>query len=379
MFVLFLCVTGETAAKEEENVAAVRQVLDVVKTKETAVLDRLMRPNLVQKIKPVFEKLWAMDTKVEAYISNIFAKDNRVAVNFSLMGVDDSCRGVEWSVNFVSIWYVMKGKVAAIEGGDKFLGDLFEKEFDLKPAKTPGFKGKVKWTMGDLVTLGHSIRAYSGYNDGKLPQADSIKGLAKLIAPKYISMVPLRDQFGNYLLYKSDGKNYWLASSGSDGKFKGYNQEGFWDRNVDTGQDIIIRSGEFVLGPDIPGRPKVLKDKRLATMSDLKTAGVSILAFKKMNDGKLPEAKSILELAALLQPRYVRGFAIKDAWGNELIYKVDDKNPQNYWIASSGSDGKFQGFNQKGTWEPKKDTGKDIILHNGRFAFYPDLDVLKEK
>ncbi|MFC2155742.1 hypothetical protein ACFLRB_04545, partial [Acidobacteriota bacterium] len=308
LFALFLCVTGETVANEEENVAAVRQVLEVIKTKDTAVLGRLMRPNMAQKIRQVFEKLWAMDTKVEAYIRDIFAKRDRVAVDFSLMGVDDSCRGVEWSVNFVSFWFVMKGKVAAIEGGDKFLGDLFEKEFDLKPAKTPDFKGKVKWTMGDLVTLGHAIRTYSGYNDGKLPKADSIKGLTKLIAPKYISMVPLRDQFGNYLIYKSDGKNYWLASSGSDGKFRGFNQKGFWDRNVDKGQDIIIRSGEFVLGPDIPSsKAQVLKDKRLATMSDLKTAGTSILAFKKMNDGKLPKAKSILELAALLQPRYVRG------------------------------------------------------------------------
>lgn len=61
---------------------------------------------------------------------------------------------------------------------------------------------------------------------------------------------------------------------------------------------------------------------------------------------------------------------IKDAWGNDLIYKFQNEK---YWIASAGSDGKFAGFEQKGVYidSDKEIGGKDIIISNKGFVFFP--------
>jgi hypothetical protein len=88
-----------------------------------------------------------------------------------------------------------------------------------------------------------------------------------------------------------------------------------------------------------------------------------------------PQANSAKELSKILQPFYIKALPVADAWENEILYKVDPENPKNYWIGSPGSDGKFQGFDQKGTWkleEVKK--GRDLVLTNGDFTYKPDLE-----
>jgi len=383
VFILFACSAfmgaDGKATTEENNVAVVKRVLEVVKTRDVAVLDQVMQPHMITKFKPVLEKLWAKEKNIETFISEIFAKEERVAVGFSLMGMDDSCRGQLWSVNFVSIWYVMKGKVAGIESGNKFLGDLFEKDFTLKPTKTLDFKGKWKWTMGDMKSISNAVKHYKG----KMPELDSIRGLTKVIAPDYMRIVPLKDQWGNDFLFKSQGQNYWLASSGSDGTFKGFDRQGTWDTGTDKGEDIVLHNDEFVFGPDIEApwktkKPETFEEKVFATMSEMKTTSVAIFVYQKYNDKKAPQVNSFSELRALLVPHYVRYLNEEDGWGNEFIYTFDKDNPQNYWIASGGSDGKVKGLNQSGK-TAVTDTGQDIILHNGKFTFYPEISALKEK
>ena len=383
VFILFACSAfmgaDGKATIEDKNVAIVKRVLEVVKTRDTAVLDQVMSARMIKKFKPVLEKLWAKEQNIETFISDIFAKEERVAVGFSLIGMDDSCRGSLWTVNFVSIWYVFRGKVAAIETGNKFLGDLFEKEFTLKPTKTIDFKGKWKWTMGDMKSISNAVKYYKG----KMPEINSIRELTKVIAPDYIRIVPLKDQWGKDFLFKSQGKNYWLASSGSDGKFKGFDRKGTWDTGVDKGEDIVLHNDEFVYGPDIEDpwktkKPVTFEEKVFATMSEMKTSSIAILVYQKYNDKKAPQVKSFSELRGLLVPHYVKFIVDKDAWGNDFIYKFDKNNPQNYWIASGGSDGKLEGLDQSGKTKDA-DTGQDIILHNGRFTFYPEIGALKEK
>ena len=60
----------------------------------------------------------------------------------------------------------------------------------------------------------------------------------------------------------------------------------------------------------------------------------------------------------------------KDVWENDLFYKGEKKR---FRIASPGSDGKFNGFEQIGAY-PSTGTyiqGKDIIYSNGRFVLFP--------
>jgi len=93
-----------------------------------------------------------------------------------------------------------------------------------------------------------------------------------------------------------------------------------------------------------------------------------------------PRANSIKELSKILQPFYIKTLPLTDAWENELLYKVDPGNPRKYWIASPGSDGKFEGFDQKGTWKfTGGEKGQDIVLVNGDFTYKPDLEKKKRK
>jgi len=92
-----------------------------------------------------------------------------------------------------------------------------------------------------------------------------------------------------------------------------------------------------------------------------------------IDNGKAPEGKTFLyELEKDLAPFYIKRLPTKDAWGNNFYYKKEA--PDTYWIASAGSDGKFDGFAQKGKYT--KLEGKDIIFLNGVFEFAPDRKII---
>jgi hypothetical protein len=125
--------------------------------------------------------------------------------------------------------------------------------------------------------------------------------------------------------------------------------------------------------------PKTFEGRLRATMGDMHTIGRAIKSY--MQDlGHAPKAASIKELKRIIQPFYIKTLPLTDAWENELLYKVDPKNPKNYWIGSSGSDGKFEGFDQEGTWKFEEgEKGQDIVLANGDFTYMPNLKEKKEK
>jgi hypothetical protein len=106
-----------------------------------------------------------------------------------------------------------------------------------------------------------------------------------------------------------------------------------------------------------------------ATMIDMKAIGSCIEDYI-LDFYKSPEAESFAELEKLLSPFYIKVLPLTDAWGNPFHYyhgTGDDKD--NYAIGSGGSDGKFDGFDQKGTYTDIY--GKDIIFSNGKFTFVP--------
>jgi len=117
--------------------------------------------------------------------------------------------------------------------------------------------------------------------------------------------------------------------------------------------------------------PETLEQKLKATMSDIHVIG-RVVSLYMEDYHYAPKVKTIKELAKMTQPFYIKTCPLEDAWGNDLIYKVDPKDPKNYWVASPGSDGKFNGFDQEGTWSPDNENGRDIILHNGNFQYRPE-------
>jgi hypothetical protein len=76
--------------------------------------------------------------------------------------------------------------------------------------------------------------------------------------------------------------------------------------------------------------------------------------------------------ALFLVPQYWNRRSIAVAWGNKFIVQIDPKN-NTYRIASTGSDGRFSGFNQKGEYSDL--AGKDIIFADGIPVFVPKLGL----
>jgi len=66
---------------------------------------------------------------------------------------------------------------------------------------------------------------------------------------------------------------------------------------------------------------------------------------------------------------------IKDVWENAFYFKSEKDV---FWIASAGSDGKFEGFRQCGAYPATESyiQGRDIILSSRGFTLYP---IEKEK
>lgn len=114
-----------------------------------------------------------------------------------------------------------------------------------------------------------------------------------------------------------------------------------------------------------------------ATMGDMFTIGKALKHYIE-DYNQAPQANSVKELSKILQPFYIKTLPLADAWENDLLYKVDPGEPGKYWVASPGSDGKFEGFDQEGTWKFEAgEKGQDIVLANGDFTYKPDLEEKK--
>jgi predicted component of type VI protein secretion system len=115
---------------------------------------------------------------------------------------------------------------------------------------------KFQIAFEEIKIIGLSIENFAGDQDFA-PKVKTIQELASYSESGndfigfYINALPQKDPWGNYYIYKTDneGKSYWIASSGSDGEFKGFKQKGFYEGNEN--KDIIFSNGDFVFGPKI--------------------------------------------------------------------------------------------------------------------------------
>ena len=252
-------------------------------------------------------------------------------------------------------------------------------------------QGKQRATMIAIKSMHFAIRSYIK-DHSKAPEAKTFAGLKPILSPRYKKDLPLKDAWGNDFHYyhgSADKKHeYAIGSGGNDGVFNGWDQGGFYWVETVKGfdNDIIFANGRFVYGPVTksgpsikPPPPTTFEGRLKATMSDMHTIGRALKYYIE-DYNQAPKANSIKEASTIVQPFYIKTLPLADAWENEILYKVDPKNPKNYWIGSPGSDGKFQGFDQKGTWKFEAgEKGQDIVLANGDFTYMPNLDKKKQK
>lgn len=112
--------------------------------------------------------------------------------------------------------------------------------------------------------------------------------------------------------------------------------------------------------------------KQKTVMLALKDSGMAIELY--MSDyHHAPKADSIKELKKIIEPVYIKTVQVHDPWGHEYHYKVDKDNPRRYWLASGGSDGKLEGFEQVGIYiiTTFQEFARDIIYSNRKFTFRP--------
>ncbi|UCH95264.1 MAG: type II secretion system protein GspG [Candidatus Aminicenantes bacterium] len=253
-------------------------------------------------------------------------------------------------------------------------------------------KGKQKATMIAIKSISNAIRSYK-IDHNKAPEAKTFAELQPILSPRYIKTLPLKDAWGNDFHYyhgTGDRKDeYAIGSGGNDGVFNGWGQSGFYWVTTVSGfdNDFILANGRFVYGPVTkPGTtkppappPKTFEGRLRVTMGDMFTIGKALRYYIE-DYNQAPKVDSIKELSKILQPFYIKTLPLADAWENEILYKVDPENPKNYWIASPGSDGKFEGFDQEGTWKFEEgEKGQDIVLANGDFTYMPNLEEKKKK
>lgn len=75
------------------------------------------------------------------------------------------------------------------------------------------------------------------------------------------------------------------------------------------------------------------------TMFDMNSWRIALAAHKQ-DHGKFPDAKTLEEARAAIEPTYIAHAAMHDAWGHAYRYDLDGKG--GYRIVSAGADGTFQ-------------------------------------
>jgi hypothetical protein len=111
------------------------------------------------------------------------------------------------------------------------------------------------------------------------------------------------------------------------------------------------------------------KKKLMITMWRLEVLGNAVEKYKKDYQYS-PKFNSIQNMAKELGDSYLKDISIGDGWNRYFLYGYNDQG--DYWIASAGSDGLFDGFDQHGKYAEKWALkGMDIMFCNGRFILNP--------
>lgn len=96
-------------------------------------------------------------------------------------------------------------------------------------------QGKVVGTKGTMETLGRALGA-SVLDRGGYPLGSSIDQATAVLVPTYLPGAVTVDNWGNTLLYQSDGRSFTLTSPGADGR-------------AGSADDLVMTDGQFTQLP----------------------------------------------------------------------------------------------------------------------------------
>ncbi len=148
-----------------------------------------------------------------------------------------------------------------VGGGNLYLtGD--EEEEEIPILKIVGIIEEYHRTMKDMKSLGETISDYVDYHR-KAPEVKTLKELLQMDCGNGLTFlefffddvaeekVPLKDFWGNDFLYQYQDHRFWIASAGSDGEFKGFEQTGVYPLQDSylRGKDIILSNNGFTVFP----------------------------------------------------------------------------------------------------------------------------------
>jgi len=131
----------------------------------------------------------------------------------------------------------------------------------------------------------------------------------------------------------------------------------------------------------------VQRGKQKRTIADMKAVAVVVEAYGVDNNA-YPDAGTIDELAAILEPAYVQHLPRTDGWGRPFKYEAwleneDDEVPTTFVIGSAGKDGAWERDDLIDTPEGRTTHfDADIVLVNSAFVQIPegiDSGRLKEQ
>ena len=140
---------------------------------------------------------------------------------------------------------------------------------------------------------------------------------------------------------------------------------------------VILYSAIVV--PVIP-RSACSNEEQKETIKIIRSLAVAIQSYN-VDEDKYPKAKDSSALAKAIEPDYIGKCPSKDAWGNELVYKVS-KDRKHFRIASPGADGLFEEgsttIGKAGVPFPCQDLNADIIWEDDAFIQNPLPDESKQ-
>jgi type II secretory pathway pseudopilin PulG len=127
------------------------------------------------------------------------------------------------------------------------------------------------------------------------------------------------------------------------------------------------------------------KAKQKRTLADLRDVGTAIESYRA-DQGRLPAAGSIEELAAALEPGYLPEMPRADSWGHPFVYSctAEGSTPSpggacdGYRLVSPGRDGAFeheQPSAYAGEAFAPTDYDRDLVFADGFFLQYPELST----
>jgi type II secretory pathway pseudopilin PulG len=115
------------------------------------------------------------------------------------------------------------------------------------------------------------------------------------------------------------------------------------------------------------------RSRERRTMEDMRTIANAVEARAADFNNEYPIARTLNELAPLVEPKYVKKMPRMDRWGHPFRYEA---TKDSYGITSSGRDGRFEhasarDYQQNAT--TTTDYDRDIVYAMGSFVQYPDV------